>query len=99
MTLDDMLAQPYPPPQQRAQSPLTEEAIPELKLEWNGRYLPRREIYCLLTHILRIDNRPILPESWRDPLALALLDMTNADGIPWAMAHFSIAIARIAGPR
>jgi hypothetical protein len=99
MTLDDMLAQPYPPPQQRAQSPLTEEAIPELKLEWNGRNLTRREIYCLLTHVLRIENRSVLPESWGDPLALALLDMTNAHGIPWAMAHFSISIVRIAGPR
>jgi hypothetical protein len=93
MTVADLLAKPH---LHHAKVPtVTEETVPEIVLEWNGRGLTRREAFCLFTHVFLDDVRAVLPAEWRDPLGIALLEFGDRTS-PWG--SFA-AINRVAGPR
>ncbi len=98
MTLTDLLGQPNASYAMVKNSPLTEETCPDIALEWNGRNLTRRETYYLLTHVLLANHRKILPEAWRDPLGLAIVEFGDRFATPWT-SFFAAAVPKIAGPR
>jgi hypothetical protein len=99
MTLASLMEQPHPSYKKIQYSPLTEDNCPDLSLEWNGRNLTQRETFCLLTHVVVTDQTAILPEAWRDPLALGILEIADRSTHPWATAFFGGAAPKMAGPR